>query len=38
MPGEVLRNIQPESLVNYDETTLTDNPGAEKFIFKRGCK
>lgn len=31
---EVLRNVAPENLINYDETNLTDDPAAEKFIFK----
>lgn len=35
---QTLENVTPECLVNYDETNLTDNPGAKKFIFKRGCR
>lgn len=31
-------NIPPENLINYDETCLTDNPGAQKLIFKCGSK
>lgn len=33
-----LREIPPENLINYDETALTDDPGAQKFIFQRGSK
>jgi hypothetical protein len=30
--------IPPENMFNYDETNLRDNPGAQKAIFRRGCK
>lgn len=32
------KDIPPENIINYDETNLTDNPGSQKFIFKRGVK
>ncbi|XP_050516653.1 uncharacterized protein LOC126891519 [Diabrotica virgifera virgifera] len=35
---DVFKGIDPSLILNYDETNLTDNPGAKKFIFKRGCK
>lgn len=34
---EVL-NVSPENIYNYDETNLSDDPGQEKLIFKRGVK
>jgi hypothetical protein len=30
--------IDPDNIYNYDETNLTDNPGAKKVIFRRGVK
>ena len=33
-----LDGIAPGNIVNYDETNLCDDPGAKKFIFKRGVK
>ncbi len=30
--------VPPENIWNYDETNLTDDPGAKKAIFKRGVK
>lgn len=33
-----LTSVPPENIINYDETCLSDNPGAKLFIFKRGCK
>lgn len=33
-----LSQVPPENIINYDETNLTDDPGASKFIFKRGTK
>lgn len=35
---EKLTSTDPSLIINYDETNLTDNPGAKKFIFKRGTK
>jgi hypothetical protein len=33
-----LEGVPPENIWNYDETNLTDDPGAKKAIFKRGVK
>ena len=33
-----LRDVQPENIINYDETNLSDDPGKPKCIFKRGTK
>lgn len=33
-----LEDIPPSNLLNFDETNLSDNPGASKAIFKRGVK
>ena len=33
-----LDNIPPGNIVNYDETSLSDNPGEKKSIVRRGCK
>nr|XP_049693406.1 uncharacterized protein LOC126053967 [Helicoverpa armigera] len=33
-----LANIEPNNIVNYDETNLSDDPGSQKCIFKRGTK
>ena len=35
---DVDKSVPPENLLNYDETNLSDEPGAEKVIFKRGKK
>ncbi|KAJ8721086.1 hypothetical protein PYW08_006551 [Mythimna loreyi] len=35
---EVVRDIPPENLWNFDETNLSDNPGQKKVIAKRGAK
>ena len=35
---ETLENIPPESIINYDETNLSDDPGRKKEAVKRGCK
>ena len=35
---ESLRGIEPQNIFNYDETNLTDDPGAKKVITKRGRK
>lgn len=35
---DVFSGVDPSLILNYDETNLTDDPGAKKFIFKRGCK
>lgn len=31
-------DVQPENIINFDETGFTDNPGAKKCLFRRGCK
>ena len=31
-------DFEPENIMNYDETNLSDDPGQEKLIFKRGKK
>ena len=36
--SKVLKDIPPQNIVNYDETNLSDDPGQEKLIFKRGKK
>lgn len=33
-----LDGIPKENILNYDETNLTDNPGAQKCLFRRGVK
>ena len=33
---EVLLGVPPQNVLNYDETNLSDDPGQEKLIFKRG--
>lgn len=33
-----LAGVPPSSILNYDETNLTDGPGRRKVITKRGCK
>ena len=35
---DVLENVPPENILNYDETNLSDDAGNEKLIFKRGVK
>lgn len=35
---ETLSGVQPCSIVNYDETNLTDDPGNKKIICRRGQK
>ena len=34
----VVKDVPPNNLLNYDETNLSDDPGSEKLIFKRGKK
>ena len=34
--GKVSKDIPPENIVNYDETTIFDDPQQEKLIFKQG--
>ena len=36
--GKVLENVPHTNILNYDETNLSDDPGQEKLIFKRGKK
>ncbi|CAB4034515.1 jerky homolog-like [Paramuricea clavata] len=36
--SQVITNVPPENILNYDETNLSDDPGQEKLIFKRGKK
>lgn len=33
-----LSGVQPNSIINYDETNLTDDPGSKKIICRRGQK
>lgn len=33
-----LENVPSANILNYDETNLTDNPGVQKCLFKRGVK
>lgn len=33
-----LEGIPSENILNYDETNLTDNPGVQKCLFRRGVK
>lgn len=33
-----LEGVPPEQILNYDETNLSDDPGRQTFIFKRGTK
>lgn len=33
-----LQDVAPCSILNYDETNLTDDPGSKKCIFRRGTK
>ncbi|XP_012553005.2 uncharacterized protein LOC105842971 [Bombyx mori] len=35
---ETLKEIDPNNIVNYDETNLSDDPGRKKVIVKRGTK
>jgi len=34
----VLEGVPPENIWNYDETNMSDNPGSQKALFKRGVK
>lgn len=36
--AEVLENVEPTHIVNYDETNLTDDPGKQKVLCRRGSK
>lgn len=33
-----LANVEPHNIINFDETNLSDDPGCQKCIFKRGTK
>ncbi|KAJ8930197.1 hypothetical protein NQ314_017027 [Rhamnusium bicolor] len=33
-----MTNIPPKNVVNYDETNLTDDPGNQRIIVRKGCK
>lgn len=33
-----IENISPENIINYDETNMTDDPGSQKVIVRRGTK
>lgn len=33
-----LRDVEPQNIINYDETNLTDDPGSQKCVFRRGTK
>ena len=35
---ESLKDVLPENILNFDETNLSDDPGVEKCIFRRGVK
>lgn len=36
--GASILGIEPSSIVNYDETNFSDDPGKKKYIVKRGAK
>ena len=36
--AEVMRDVSPECIVNYDETNISDSPGGDSQLFKRGSK
>ncbi|XP_065672113.1 uncharacterized protein LOC136089941 [Hydra vulgaris] len=36
--SQVVTNVPAESIYNYDETNLSDDPGRKKIICRRGCK
>lgn len=36
--SHVVQDVPAENILNYDETNLSDDPGQEKLIFKRGKK
>ena len=33
-----IEGIDPNNIINYDETNLANDPGRKKIITKRGCK
>lgn len=33
-----LVGVSPQSIINYDETYMTDDPGKVKVVTRRGCK
>lgn len=33
-----IENVPAENILNYDETNITDDPGSQKIIVRRGCK
>lgn len=35
---ETLKDVEPNAIINYDETNLTDDPGQKKIITRRGVK
>lgn len=35
---QVLENVPPDNIFNYDESNLQDDPGKQKVLFKRGTK
>lgn len=35
---DVVKNVPPSHLINYDETNFSDDPGTVKCIFRRGIK
>ena len=35
---KTLENVQPQNIINYDETNLSDDPGRKKVIVRRGTK
>ena len=36
--SETVKNVPPSHILNYDETNLSDDPGCEELIFRRGTK
>lgn len=36
--AQSLKDVPPQNILNYDESNLTDDPGARKCIFRRGVK
>ena len=35
---EILKDLPPSHITNYDETNITDEPGKSKYVFKRDVK
>ncbi|XP_065642657.1 jerky protein homolog-like [Hydra vulgaris] len=35
---DTIKNIQPQNIINYDETNLSDDPKSKQMIFRKGTK